>query len=892
MTWKEEVRAVFGARDVDADIVEELAEHASLACERLAADTGDPAEARRRIRAQLVEWAADPALLARRRKRIPSLLPPPEPESFWRLAGLGQEFRHAAHLVRHQPGYSVVAIVTMALGIGATTALFSIAYGVLFRPLPWPDADRIVRLYETRPGATNRFGAIMTSAPYVAWREQPSTVGGLAAWSSNRVTLDTGGESLRLPAAAVTASLFPLLAVPPVLGTAFSETDEATLPEPPVVLSYGLWQERYGGQGDVIGRTVRIDDKPHRIVAVMPAAFQFPDADTRAWMPMSVRFVKGGLSMFSAIARLKPGVTPAQAAAEGTARARSAPDPGVVTMAVFGTRAPAEITVVPFLEAQTARVRPAILVFLAAVGLMLAAAAGNVAAIQLARGTARRREMAIRAALGAGGWRIARQVLSENLVIGLAGGAAGLLLAWLLLLALPSILPARFPRLTDIRVDLWVAAFALGLSLLASLVCGLLPAFQARGVQMVESLAEDGRGPGGTTGRRASRARHAIIAGQLAIACVLLLGAGLLTRSFYAMVNSDRGYTPDRVLTAALSLPEGRDGGSRADTVMLGLLEHLQAAPGFTRVALASTLPLMGGETLASFPMRSPETGATVQVQAARRVVSRDYFAALGIPLVEGRVFDASDTPASRPVAVVNRAFAAKYMAGRAVGHKLWDDTPKAPGPEVVGVIENVRHRSVTDESAPEIYRLFEQGGSGSEISNLAVKTSGDPARESRTLRALIADYDRTIGVDTAAPMETLLSASLAEPRLYAVLAGSLAVLALAIAAVGLFGVLGYAVGQRTREIGVRTALGARPSDIASLVLRQGLVMTAVGLGVGVMLSFALLTFLASLLYGVTTDDAASYLGAVVVLSLAAVVSTVIPAWRASRIDPVEALRG
>lgn len=795
-------------------------------------------------------------------------------------------------LLWRQPGYSMVAILTMTLGICATTALFSVAYGVLFRPLPWPDADRIVRLYETRPGATNRFGRIMTSAPYVAWGDEPSTIEGLAAWSNRRVTLDTGGESLRVPAAAVTASLFPLLGVPPVLGTVFSESEEASGAEPPVVLSYGLWQDRYGGQRDAIGRTIRIDGKPHRIVAVMPAAFQFPDPDRRAWMPMSVRFLKGRLSIFNAIARLKPAVTPAQAAAEGTARARSAPDPGVVVMAVFGTREPAEMTVIPFLEAETAGVRPAILVFLAAVGLMLAAAAGNVAAIQLARGTARRREMAIRAALGAGGWRMARQVLAENLVIGVAGGAAGLLLVWLLHLALPSILPAGFPRLTDIRVDLWVAAFALGLSLLASIACGLLPAFQARGVQMVESLAEDGRGPGGTTGRRAFRARQAIIAGQLAIACVLLLGAALLTRSFYSMVNSDRGYTPDRVLTADISLPEGRDSGSQADTVLQGLLEHLQASPGFARVALASTLPLMEDETLASFPMRSPETGAPVQVQAASRVVSRDYFAALGIPLVEGRTFDASDTPSSRPVVIVNRAFAAKYMSGRAVGHKLWDDAPGAPGPEVVGVIENVRHRGVTDEPAPEIYRPFEQGGRGAEVSYIAVETSGDPARESRTLRTLIANYDPTIGVDTVAPMASLLSASLAEPRLYAVLAGSLAVLALAIAAVGLFGVLGYGVAQRTREIGVRTALGARPGDIASLVLRQGLVTTAAGLGAGIMLSFALLTFLASLLYGVTTDDAASYVGAVVVLSLAAVVSTAIPAWRASRIDPVEALRG
>jgi putative ABC transport system permease protein len=624
----------------------------------------------------------------------------------------------------------------------------------------------------------------------------------------------------------------------------------------------------------------------------MPHEFLFPDADTRAWTPMSVRFVQGGLSMFSAIARLRAGVTPAQAAAEGTARARSGPDPGMVVMAVFGSRAPARITAVPFLEAQTADVRPAILVFLAAVGLMLVTAVGNIAGIQLARGTARRREMAIRAALGAGSWRLVRQALAENVVIGLAGGGGGVLLTVALDRALPSLLPATFPRLSNVGVNLLVAAFAFGVSLVASLACSALPALQARRVRVAESLADDGRSAsGGGSGLRASRARAAIITGQLAIACLLLLGAALLTRSFFSMLRSDRGYDPNHVLTATLSLPEG-DSDAETNARLTGLLERLQAVPGFTRVAVSSALPLTAGETLSAFPMRSGLTGETVQAQASYRLVSRQYFATLGIGLVEGRLFDASDTTTSRPVVIVNRAFAAKYLGRKAVGQKLWNDTQETPGPEVVGIIENVRHRSVTDVPAPEFYRCFEQGQGGVAPLTLAIKTAGDPADEARTLRALVRQHDAAIGIDTIAPMETLLWTSLSQPRLYFVLAGSLAVLALVIAAVGLFGTLGYAVAQRTREIGVRTALGARPASIAALVLRQGLAMAGAGLVLGVAASFVLVKSLSTFLYGVTVYDTVSYVGVVTVLLVSALAACAIPAFRAARIDPVEALRG
>jgi putative ABC transport system permease protein len=890
--WNEEIRAAFAPSAIDDDVVEELAQHAALAHERVVADTGDRAEADRRTHALIAQWAADPALISRQRKtRACDEVFVSVPEGASRLAGLAQEFRLGCRALWRQPGFSVLAILTMALSVAATTTLFSLAYGVLVKPMPWADAGRIVRLYETRKDATNRFGAIMTSASYAAWRDDPATIQGLAAWRADRVKMDTGAGLTRVPIAAATASLFPLLGVPPALGSPYSAADEARSAQRPIVLSYGFWQERFGGSPEALGRIVRVDGEPYRVVAVMPRGFLFPDAETRAWVPMSVQFVEGGLSMFSAIARLKPHVTPAQAAAEGTARARGGPDPGMVVMAVFGSCAPAQIVAIPFREALTASVRPAILVFLAAVGLLLATAVANVAGVQLARGTARRREVAIRMALGAGSARLVRQSLVENITLGAAAGVVGLSLVILLHRVLPSILPPAFPRLADVRVDVLVAAFALAVSLAASLASGLLPALQARHVNVVGLLADSGQAPSGVGTRvHSSRARIAIMIGQVAIASVLLCGASLLTRSFLSMLAADRGYDPTNVLTATLALPEGPRGEAPPPEEIATLLERLKAAPGFTHVALANSLPLMPGETLGSFPLRTPYTRTTVQAQAAIRVVSPDYFATLGIRFVAGRPFGPQDTALSKPVVIVNRAFAQKYLGTNAVGTTLWNDTPTVQGPEVIGVIDDVRHRSVTDVPAPELYRVFEQANAGTQL-NLAVKTVNASAEYARTLRSLVEQHNPLIDVDAVTPLDALLGTSLAQPRLNAVLAGALALLALIVAAVGLFGVLGYAVAQRTREIGVRTALGARPIDIVCLVLRQGLVMAGCGIVVGLIASFIVARTLATLLFGVTTSDPTTYLIVPAIVLVTSGVACLSPARRAAHVDPLTALR-
>ena len=808
------------------------------------------------------------------------------------LAGLGPDIRHACRTLARQPSYSVLAVLAIALGVAATTTLFSLAYGVLFRPLPWPHADRIVRLYESRKGATNRFGAIMTSAPYVAWQERPTTIDGLAGWANDRAVLEARGTSGRVVLTSATASLFPLLGVSPLLGTTYTEADETLKAQAPIVLSYGLWQGRFGASREVIGQEVKLDHTPYRIVGVMPRGFVFPDASTQAWTPMAVRFTPGGLSIFSALARLKPGITPAQAAAEATARARGGPDPGVVVMAVFGSREPAEISATPFLEAQTAGVRPAILVFLAAVALLLVTAAANVASVQLARATAKRREMAIRVAIGAGGGRLVRQALVENLVLGVAAAIVGLLLVTAIHRVLPSLLPPTFPRVSNVHVDLVVAVFAFSISIVASLACGLFPALQARRVNVVELLADNGQAPAGAGIRLgSSRARTLIMVGQLAIACVLLVGASLLTRSFLAMLAANRGYDPTGVLTATLVLPERSFTAAQTADIAGSLVTRLKTVPAFRHVAVASVLPLMSEESLASFPVRT-YTGEKVQAQAANRVVTDGYFAALGIRVVAGRAFGLQDTRTSAPVVMVNRAFARQYLGPVPVGAKLWEDTPKQQGPEVIGVVEDIRHRSVTDSAAPEIYSNYAQStGSGMPMT-LAIKTVGRTSAHAATLRALVRQVDPAIDVDAVTPMETLLGATLSQPRLYFVLSAALAALSLTIAAVGLFGVLGYAVAQRTREIGVRTALGARPSQVALLVLRQAFVMATGGVVVGLAVSFVAAKSLGSFLYGITAYDSFSYVVVPLAILAAAAIAALVPARRAARVDPLTALRG
>ncbi len=781
----------------------------------------------------------------------------------------------------------------MALGIGASTFLFGVTYGVLMKPLPWPQSERLVLVKETRGGNPPRFNSF-SNVSYHAWRENPATIEGIAGWSQRTATLAGAGDPERLRVATASASLFTVLGARPLIGALFDENDE--IADDVVVLSENLWRQRFGADPHVLGRTVRLDGQPHHIIGVLPDDLAYPDRATRAWVPFRIMPTSGNsLSMFDAIARLKPGATAAQAASEGTARGHNAPDTGMTTMAIFGVRGPIEISAAPLRDALTKDVRRPLVVLLIAVGLLLVTATTNVASLQLARATTRYREMAIRAALGAGRARIARQLLVESLMLGLAGGGAGLCLAWLLHRMAPSVLPADFPRVNDLSMDTTVVMFALLVSMSSSIILGLLPALRIGRLDLVVSLAEDGTSPVGAGVRsRTAQARLLIMAMQVAIACVLLVGASLLGRSFVALLNADRGYDPAGILTARLSLPASMYAPERRYAILDQILSRLAAMPAVSAGAFTSELPLTPGGSTSAFTLRTRQ--GVITVQASPRIVSPRAFVAMGMHVIAGRGFDEGDTDTSPPVVVVNRAFARRYLGDSALGAKL----PMGLGYQtsdveatVVGIIDDVRYLTSADSTQPEMYYSYRQFTHriAMPVVTLLVRTAGDPRGLGPALRMAIRDADDGLVPDAVATMEDRMLTSIARPRLYAILLGGFAAFALVVAAVGLFGVLSYGVAQRSRELAVRTALGARPVDIVRLVLGHTLTVTGIGLAAGLLGSLVFTRTLGSLLYGITPHDGITYAAVSMILIVVAAAASFGPARRAARADPLRALR-
>jgi putative ABC transport system permease protein len=874
----------------DDDVVEELAQHARALYDRARADGEAQAEARRRVDVQIALWAADATLLKRRPHRPAALEAPPPADASW-TNGLLNDARFGLRLVRRRAGFTFLAVTTMALGIGVATTLFSVAHGELRRPLPWPDSDRLVVVKETRGGRAPHFGDV-SNATYLAWRDGAATLDSLAAWSPRTVSLSGDGQAERISIAAVTGDMFRLLGARPLLGVLLEPADDAAARGPVVLLSEGLWRRRFGADPQVTGRAVEIDGVSHAIVGVLPDRQAYPDLTARAWVPLAIPPAgPASLTMLKAVAKLRPGVSIAQAASEGTARARTAPEPIEMLMsAMYGGTGEVSVSVTGFREARSAQVRPLLLVFMAAVGLMLVTAVANVAGLLLARGTTRVRELAIRAALGAGRPRLARQILVETAWLGLLGGAAGLILASGLHRLLPALLTPEYVQSRDVAVNVPVVAFAVLVAAVVGAAVGILPALRAGRLNLVESLADDGAAAVGTAGGSwAALARTTIITVQVAIACILLVGASLLVRSVAALSGADRGYDPSHVLSIWVPMPAPAFTPARRAEFAAGMVERLRAIPGVTAVAFTSASPLgSGGRAAFSLDGRTAE--------AETHVVTADYFEALGVRIHEGRPFTAQDAASQRRLLIVNRTFARRYLDGGGVGRQiqagLFADS-KSPV-EVIAIVEDVRHRPERGDAEPQVYQLHAEEAGTLLWSGMTIlaRTDGDPAVLAGTVRALAREQDAAVALDSVMTMEERLRASMEGPRTIASLIGGFAGFALLIAAVGLFGTLSYSVAQRSRELAVRSALGARPAQLVGLVLRQGLGVVAAGVALGLGLASVLVQLIAAMLYGVTTRDPVTYVGVPVVLVGVALLATLVPALRAARIDPLRLLRG
>ena len=573
-----------------------------------------------------------------------------------------ENVKFAIRLLRSKPGYAVVAAFTIALGVGAATTLFSVANGVLLRPLPFTDSDRLVRLIEIRGGRQGRVPGTLLNGTYLAWSESPQTIESIGAWREDyKVTMAGQGDPARVTASLITPSILTTLKTAPLMGRAFEGAEGNPGQQRVILISFASWQRRFGGTADIIGTTIVIDGVGREIIGVMPRDFRFPSGETELWIPWALPPVEtaGGVRtgvIMRAFARMRGGVTAAQVAAEGTARANAAPDAGPMAMALFGARGPIQITATDAKETATADVRPAIVILFAAAGLLFVTAVANVANLQLARSSERHRELTIRAALGAAQSRLAQQLLTENALLALIGGVAGLALSALLHALLPTLLPAGFPRADAIEIDLRVLAFSLALTLVATIACGVLPVLHARRLDLARAIAESGAPGSGASGRLAIT-RALIVSSQIAVTCVLLIGGTMLVRSFAAYMAADRGYDPQNVLTASIPfLPS--HAVERRSQILTGLIERLKGRPGITHVAGATGLPLASAGGFSVFTLDSPiKPGTTVEVESIRRVVTPEYFGALGLRVVAGRPLLESDTAAAPGAVVVNRSF-------------------------------------------------------------------------------------------------------------------------------------------------------------------------------------------------------------------------------------------
>jgi putative ABC transport system permease protein len=797
------------------------------------------------------------------------------------------DLRSAVRRLRRAPGFTAAAVICLALGIGANTAIFSVINAVLLRPLPYPQADRVMMVWEARHADRVERNNV---APYnfLPWKSESGVFQQLAAVYDTRVGLTGHGEPVQVPAEYASADLFPMLGFRPILGRTYTAEEDRPGAAPVVVLSHGLWQRRFGGGRDVVGQRLELDGVPHTIIGVLaPGAAIVGRPETpEVWVPVGLdpaqdyHGVRGRYLI--AIGRLKEGASREQAQASLSAIARRLEE----QFPEYNTGW--DVNVVPVTDDVTGQLRRPLLLLAGVVGLVLLIACANVANLQLAQATARRREIAVRAALGAGRGRVARQFLAESMLLGLGGGVGGVLLALWLTAALSARAEAGIPRLGEVSVDAATLGFTLLVSLVAGIGFGLIPALRAGRADLQAALKDGDRS--GTPGGH--RARGMLVASQVALSLMLLVGAGLLLKSFARLQQVDLGFEPERVLTARVSLPDARYPGPAQQAAFFdGLVRRVEALPGVSAAGTVSWLPLSGLRSATDLwiegrPIPPPDTRPGAHIQA----VTPDYFRAMGIPLREGRTFAASDGLEQPKAVVVSRSFADRYLAGEpALGQRIampWGDTLRGT---IVGVVGDVRHAGVDSLPHPTLYWAESQWPWNA--MTLVVRTSQDPARLASVVVAEIHAIDPQLPVADVRPMLSYFGDTLARRRFTMTLLAGFAATALALTAVGLYGVMAYSVAQRTRELGIRLALGASRQRVLKAELRRALAVVAAGVAAGVAGAAAFSRVLESLLFGVSETDPAVFALIVGLLAAVGLAASWIPARRATRVDPMVALR-
>ncbi|MGH9939568.1 MAG: ABC transporter permease [Blastocatellia bacterium] len=797
------------------------------------------------------------------------------------MSTLMQDLRYGARMLMKKPGFTLIAVITLALGIGANSAIFSVVNAALLRPLPFAEPDRLARIWETNLKRDLPFFSV--SAPnYVSWKEQSRTFERLAAWKFRGVNLTGRGEPERLEGAAVSGSLFSLLGVKPGLGRDFLPEEDQPHGRRAVIIGYGLWERRFGRDPNLIGQGLILDGVSHIVVGIAPSGFDFPGG-AEMWAPLAADLAREnrGNKELAVIGRLKPGVTLQQARTELTTIAQRLEQQFPDTNSDWGVRLETL-----FDSIITNETRTALLILLGAVGFLLLIACANVANLTLARATGRASEMAIRAALGASRWRISRQLLTESLLLALAGGGAGVLLALWGVDLLRAASPQNTPRLDEIGVDGWVLGFTLTVSLLTGVLFGLAPALQAAKVDLQESLKEGGRTS--ATGGVRNLLRRGLVVVELALSLVLLVGAALMIRSLWNLQRTPLGFDPESVLTAQVRLPEGKYGPEQGVSFYQQVRERVAGLPGVRAASWSSGIPFTSGNTSNGIIAENSTLAPGELLQSEWRVVSPDYFRTLGIPLLQGRDFTERDNLNAPISVIISQALAGRLWPnqnplGRRLrfGPRLWVT--------VAGVVGNVRNVSLSIEPRPMLYLCAYS--LPLPVMTLAARAEADPRGVIAAIRAKVKEVDPDMPLANLQTTEEILDRASAQPRFNTWLLGAFAAIALGLGAVGIYGVIAYSVAQRAHEIGVRMALGARGADVLKLILKQGMTLTLIGVAIGLVVSFALTRRMKTLLYGVSATDPATFTVIVLLLTFVALLACWIPARRATKVDPMIALR-
>ncbi len=807
-----------------------------------------------------------------------------------------QDIRFGLRMLLKSPSVSIVATIALALGIGANTAIFSVVNAVLLRPLPFPDSDSLVALFETDLQRGLQRGT--HSYPnFFDIRTQNTVLERVSTYRSGDYIMTGQGEPARLQGAVVTADLLPLLGVQPMLGRMFlPDEDKPSETGRVVILSQPLFQKRFSADPSILNQSITLNGVSYTVVGVMPAGFEFPiqnepvelwttiAGDASGKTPVTTQ---RGAHFLRVIGRLKPGVTLEQAQADLTTIASRLEQQYPDTNTRRGLRVDSA------LSALVGDVRPTLFILLGAVACVLLIACANVANLLLARATSRHKEMAIRAAMGASRVRVIRQLLTESVLLSLLGGAVGLLLAvwWSdLLIALGK---EDIPRAVQVGIDWRVLGFTLGVSLLTGVIFGLAPAFHSSKSELIDTLKEGGRGT--SEGARRNKVRNLLVVTELAIAVVLLVSAGLLIQSLWRLQNVNSGLVPENVLTFNVGLPEIKYNYEKQSQFFIDLKSRLESTPGVQSASSILPLPLSGDRFSITFEIEGRPMAPKDHPSGDFFSTGVGYFRAMGIPIIKGRDFDDRDRYGATPVVIITETLARQFFPNEdAIGKRIKPGINTIEGDkttmrEIIGVVGDVRNRSLDTEPKPAYY--VPQTQVPFDQMAMVVKTAGDPHSLISAATKQVGAMDQDIPVFAVKTMEEYLSASVATPRFSTTLLSIFAAVALVLTVVGLYGVMSYSVAQRTNEIGIRLALGAQSRDVLMMIVKQGSVLIILGLVIGLAGAFALTRLIASLLFGVTAKDPLTFGAVAVLLAAVALLACYVPAWRATKVDPMEALR-